>query len=263
MQGVKCVDNQHPIVSLTKEGQMINTKRAIFLLITTSILAVIALALISFHYNVPINLLNRLGLSIPAYSDSQYTHTDNLEYDERKSPSKAYKPQKIKIVMLGNSITYEGDWNKLLSRADVANRGISGDITEGFLSRLSDIYELKPEICMIMGGINDIGGIPVSDIYANYTKILENLKDHNISPIIQSTLFVSTKLYHWKEINKKVKELNRMLKDYAKANGIVFIDVNKALSTNGALDPSYTYDGVHLSGNAYEKWRDLILPKLQ
>lgn len=244
--------------------RMIKTKHAILLLITTNVITLIVLLIISFHYNVPTNLLNELGLSAPSYSTSNYRYTNNKSYGIRRSLFRVYTPQKIKIVMLGDSITYEADWNELLSRTDVANRGVSGDITEGFINRLSDIYELTPEICMIMGGFNDIvRGIPVSDIFASITKIIEGLQANNITPIIQSTLFVSAKRQDWKELNERVSELNRMLKDYGKANDIVFIDVNKELSKNGALEPSYTYDGVHLLGNGYRKWKDLILSELQ
>ena len=65
---------------------------------------------------------------------------------------KIYNPVKINIVMLGNSITWGVNWNELLSRTDVANRGIPCEKTEDFLYRLDDIYKLKPKICFIMGG---------------------------------------------------------------------------------------------------------------
>jgi lysophospholipase L1-like esterase len=166
--------------------------------------------------------------------------------------------------MLGDSITYRVDWNELLSRTDIANRGIDGDITEGFINRLSDIYEIHPAKCFIMGGINDIlKDIPVSEMFANITEIAEELQRNDITPIIQSTLFVSTKQRDWKQMNEKVNELNKLLEDYAQERKVDFVDLNSELSKDGALNQVYTYDGVHLLGNGYEKWRDLILPKIQ
>jgi lysophospholipase L1-like esterase len=242
----------------------VKTKRTIYLLIASNILTLIILLLVSYDFRGPKKLLNSLGLSGLTLADANYRHADYCKIEERRSIFKAYKPKNFKIVMLGDSMTYGIDWNELFSRSDVANRGIAGDLTEGFMKRLSDIYELNPEICMIMGGINDINNdIPVRDIFANFTKIIENLQAKKITPIIQSTLFVSTMHENWKEKNKKVNELNSMLMDYAKANDISFIDINKELSNNGALDPSYTYDGMHLRGNGYEKWRDSVLLKLQ
>jgi lysophospholipase L1-like esterase len=242
----------------------VKTKRTIYLLIASNILTLIILLLVSYDFRGPKKLLNSLGLSGLTLADANYRHTDYCKIEERRSIFRAYKPKNFKIVMLGDSMTYGIDWNELFSRSDVANRGIAGDLTEGFIKRLSDIYELNPEICMIMGGINDINNdIPVRDIFANFTKIIEDLQANKITPIIQSTLFVSTMHENWKEKNEKVNELNSMLMDYAKANDISFIDINKELSNNGALDPSYTYDGMHLRGNGYEKWRDSVLLKLQ
>jgi lysophospholipase L1-like esterase len=242
----------------------VKTKRINYLLIASNIITLIILLLVSDDFRGPKKLSNKLGLSGLASADANYRHTDYCKIEARRIVFKAYKPKKFKIVMLGDSITYGIDWNELFSRSDVANRGIAGDLTEGFMKRLSDIYELNPEICMIMGGINDINNdIPVSDIFVNFTKIIEDLQANKITPIIQSTLFVSAMDENWKEKNEKVNELNRMLMDYAIANDITFIDINKELSRNGALDSSYTYDGLHLTGNGYEKWRDSVLPKLQ
>ena len=67
---------------------------------------------------------------------------------------------------------------------------------------------------------------------------------------------------NWSLINNKVDDLNKMLKEYALKEGIIFIDVNSELSRGGALDSIYTRDGVHLSCNGYIKWRDLILSTL-
>jgi lysophospholipase L1-like esterase len=242
---------------------MTKTHKSVYWLITSNILTLITLLIISFHYNLPSKILNRFGLSVLDYGAPIQQYTINYNYKVRRSLFEVYQPKKVKIVMLGNSLTYGADWNELLSRTDVANRGIGSDITEGFLNRLSDIYKLEPEICLIMGGINDIErGIPVNDIFANITKITDGLRSKNITPVIQSTLLVSSNRHNWKETNKKVNELNRLLEHYTKTNDVDFIDVNKQLSRDGALNPIYTYDGLHLFGNAYAKWRDLILLKL-
>jgi lysophospholipase L1-like esterase len=219
---------------------------------------------LAFHYDIPQQILHRIGISSPTQADDvQYHYTANPEYDVRRSLFKVYRPTKIKIVMLGDSITYEADWNELLSRNDIANRGINADITEGFLKRLPDIYTLNPEVCFIMGGINDIGKrIPVKTIFTNYTNIIRALEDKTIRPVIQSTLHISTKQYRWKEINRRVDELNALLKEYALKNNLSFVDVNSVLSVNGALKSSYTYDGVHLLGSGYDTWKELITKEL-
>ena len=232
------------------ETRMKKTKFSIILLVSSNIITLCLLLFISFHFDVPTKVLNKLGITI-------------TEYNVRRSLFEVYQPKDIRIVMLGDSITYKVDWNELLSRTDVANRGIGNDNTKGFINRLSDIYVLNPETCFIMGGINDfIRGVSANKVFINYTKILKDLQNSGITPIIQSTLYVSETISNWSIINKKVDELNKMLREYANKEDVIFIDVNKELSTGGALDSIYTYDGVHLLGSGYVKWRDLILSTL-
>jgi len=236
------------------------TKKTAYFLVISYTITLVAFITIIFYFEVPTKLLSKLGIS----ASLNYKYTDNPAYDVRRSLFSVYKPKEVKVVMLGDSITYEADWNELLSRVDVVNRGIGLDTTEGLINRLSDIYILTPEICFMMGGINDIvKGIPVSGIFSNIRKISEELQSHNITPVIQSILFVSITWDDWREMNKKVNDLNRMLRKYSKEKGIIFVDVNQSLSKDGALDVKYTYDGVHLLGNGFEKWRDLILMELK
>jgi lysophospholipase L1-like esterase len=197
---------------------------------------------------VPSRVLNEFGIK------HRYPDADGFGTNQ---------PKNIRIVMLGDSITAFGNWIELLSRYDVANRGVGGDTTGGIINRLSDIYELSPELCFIMVGINDFEiGFSVSKTFMNYTEILKKLKNKGITPIIQSTLYVSETSPNWSLINNKVDDLNKMLKEYALKEGMMFLDVNSELSRGGALDSIYTYDGVHLSCNGYIKWRDLILSTL-
>jgi lysophospholipase L1-like esterase len=246
-----------------EEKQMTKTRRAILLLIIANACTLTALLFVSLHHISSTSPFDKSG-SMPSVRAANYRYTFNPRYDEQTSLYKVYRPQGTRIVMLGDSITHGVDWNELLSRTDVANRGIPGDVTEGFKNRLPDVYKLAPEMCMIMGGINDIvRGIPVSDVSANIEKIVGDLQSHNITPVIQSTLFVSRQFPNWEEVNGRVHRLNGMLKGYAHARNVTFLDINRKLSSNGALETSFTYDGIHLRGNGYEKWRDLLLPKLQ
>ena len=227
-------------------ASMNKTKFVIILLISSNIMTLCLLSFLSFRLDVPSRVLNEFGIK------HRYPDADE-----------AYQPKIIRIVMLGDSITAWGDWSELLSRWDVANRGVGGDTTEGIINRLSDIYELSPEICFIMVGINDFAiGLSVSKVFMNYTEILKELKNKGITPIIQSTLYVSETHPNWSLINNKVDDLNKMLKEYALKEGIMFIDVNNELSSGKALDSIYTYDGIHLLGSGYVKWRDLILSTL-
>lgn len=166
------------------------------------------------------------------------------------TPVFAVKSSNSKIVMLGDSITLGGAWNKLLQKRDVINQGVKSDTTRGFVNRLDRVYEQRPKVSFIMGGINDIAsGIQVRSIYKNYTVLIKKLKSQDIIPVIQSTLYTRNQKH-----NIKVEKLNKMLLRYSKKHKIEFIDLNKKMSKNKVLLTKYTSDGLHLSRRAYDVW---------
>jgi lysophospholipase L1-like esterase len=166
--------------------------------------------------------------------------------------------------MLGDSITEGANWNKIFGRTDISNQGIGEDTTEGFVNRLEYIYQLNPELCFIMGGINDLGkNIPINNVFNNIKTIVKELDEHNIKAIIQSTLYVSKKWPFWEKRNKDVMELNFLLEKYCLENDIEFININHVVSKDETLEEMYTNDGVHLLENGYEKWKELIIPMLE
>lgn len=71
---------------------------------------------------------------------------------------------KLKIVALGDSITWGypngKSWTNLVSietGIQIVNRGVSGETLEEMYYRLeNDVIKEKPEICIIMGGTNDV-----------------------------------------------------------------------------------------------------------
>jgi lysophospholipase L1-like esterase len=170
-----------------------------------------------------------------------------------------YETSSADIVMLGDSHTYNLNWDELLNRKGIINRGIDADITQGYLNRLKYIYKLNPKICFVEGGINDLySGFRVQEIFDNYKEIIEVLKNHKITPVIQSTLFVANTYASAKETNKKVEELNQMLINYAKENQIEYLDVNLLVSNKGFLNEELSYDGLHLNAKGYELWKPLV-----
>lgn len=174
------------------------------------------------------------------------------------------KMTKADVVFLGNSITAGGNWIELLGRERIANRGIGGDNTLGTLHRLQYVYALKPKLCFIMTGINDLyADASVDLVFKNYCAIIDTLRSHNIIPVIQSTLHVNPKWKRTEEKNPLVAELNVLLKEYAVKNSIQYIDVNAVLSSNNILRDEFTTDGVHLTPEAYGVWRELLFPVLK
>lgn len=179
---------------------------------------------------------------------------------EYKTDLYNYYEKKGDVVMLGNSITEEVNWNELLNRNNIINRGIGWDTSEGIKNRLSSVFNTEPKLCFIMAGANDIRlGIEESVIVTNIDAITKKLIDHKIKPIVFSILYVSIDFENYKEFNQKVKSINNELQFQCKKNGIEFIDLNKRLlNTNDLLQDQYSYDGIHLTGYGYSKWGVIV-----
>ncbi|MGE5431022.1 MAG: GDSL-type esterase/lipase family protein [Syntrophomonadaceae bacterium] len=201
-----------------------------------------------------------IAANLWAQADSTY-YQGTLDHRLQVGLYNVYKTEHAAIVMLGNSLTHGVNWNELLGRNDIAERGIPGDGLRDFLKRMQFVYKLNPKICFIMGGVNDLyTGYPPELIFANYTKVVEALKEHDIIPIIQSSLYVSSKYLLASQKNREISILNNLLKSYAEKNGILFIDLNARMSRGNDLRSELTFDGIHLNADGYVIWRDEIAP---
>lgn len=156
-----------------------------------------------------------------------------------------------KIVMYGNSITFQGDWNAVLKNSDVTNWGIPGYTTGQLIWTIKNLVKLKPVICFMEGGINDLYlGIPPERIYQNHVTALQELKKNHVIPVLQSIIFTQYDL----KLNKIIRKLNLKLKKYCEKNNFDFIDLNQFLSNDKALKPENSKDGVHITQAAYLPW---------
>lgn len=160
------------------------------------------------------------------------------------------------VVMYGNSITAQGKWVELLSRTDVMNNGLPGLTTYHFLKLIqSHVVDLRPKICFLEGGINDITiGVSQDKIQANFTKMLELLVANNITPVVTLTIYEQHNPYSKQEVDL----LNGFLIRYCKANQITFIDINPYISDATGLKTEFAIDQTHLNTKAYKVWAQEI-----
>ena len=182
---------------------------------------------------------------------------DDPYYKHRKSQfEQLMNNERYETMMLGDSITDEGQWDELLDNTKVQNRGISGDTTDGVLDRLNSISKGIKQV-FIMIGVNDImRGKEVDEVYANYLKIIQTFKDKNIKVYIQSTLYIGES--RKANFNPKIEELDARLEKYASENQITFINLNPILAPQKVLKKEFTSDDLHLNGTAYKLWREQI-----
>jgi lysophospholipase L1-like esterase len=184
--------------------------------------------------------------------------------------TKAHYPQRIKsfkkeplmagdIAFIGNSITEQGgNWAKRLNNAKIKNRGISGEVTEGVLARLGEIYHFKPSKVFIKIGINDLFTDDLTAAYVgnNILKIVQNI--HLNCP--KTKIYVQTILPTSTEnIALKIKTVNTILKNNAIKNHFVLIDLYSVFADEkDIIKTALTTDGVHLNEVGYNIWTNYI-----
>lgn len=172
-----------------------------------------------------------------------------------------------RIVFMGDSITEF--WSiinaEFFAEKPYINRGISGQTTPQMLIRFrADVIALKPAAVVILGGINDIAGntgpSTLDMIANNIFSMAELAKANQIKVILCSVLPAYD--FPWRPNQnpaEKVVALNEMIKNYAIANQIVFVDYYSAMADERkGLPTSYSNDGVHPNKTGYQIMNPLI-----
>ena len=211
-----------------------------------------------------------LSLLFVAIAATLLAQSDWAQHDRyaAKNDSITTRP---KAVLMGNSIT--DAWAKkrpeFFASNNFVGRGISGQVTSQMLCRFqSDVIELHPKIVVIMAGTNDIaqnnGYIAHEHILQNIQSMCELAKQNKIRPVLCSCLPAAA--FKWRPEMKPaedIKRLNEMIKAYAKANKITYIDYHSALvDERGGLPQKYAKDGVHPNLEAYAIMEKILLENL-
>ena len=178
----------------------------------------------------------------------------------------------VRIVFLGNSITQ--GWREkrpaFFAEHGFVGRGINGQTSSEMLVRMrQDVIELHPEIVVILAGANDIaqnnGYISPEHILGNIISMCELARVHNIQSVLCSLL--PTRSFWWtdriKDAPVRIQQMNAMIRAYAEANGIPFVDYwSKLAADDGGLLPGLSDDEVHPTVAGYEIMESILLPVL-
>lgn len=177
------------------------------------------------------------------------------------------KMGKERVVFMGNSITQS--WldhsPEFFKKNNYINRGISGQTTPQMLLRFrADVIQLQPKVVVILAGTNDIAGntgpMTLEQIFGNFVSMVELAKANNIKVVLSSVLPVYD--YPWLpglHPDKKIPELNGMLRAYANKVNIVYLDYFSAMvDDRNGLPKKYSHDGVHPSLEGYMVMEPLV-----
>ena len=181
------------------------------------------------------------------------------------------KPDKNekRVVFMGNSIT-EGWVNThpdFFKSNGYIGRGIGGQTSYRFLVRFrEDVINLSPALVVINAATNDIaentGAYHEDRTFGNIVSMVELAKANHIKVILTTTLPAAA--FGWnpaiKDAPQKIQSLNARIEAYAKANKIPFVNYYQPMvvGENKALNPQYTKDGVHPTGEGYDIMEALI-----
>ena len=176
--------------------------------------------------------------------------------NRQKIYERLFPRRQVDVVLFGDSLTFEGDWNNLLTSKSILNKGTSGTTSSELTKSMRrKVLIHHPKICFIQAGTNDIGlGIPIPRIIANFDTLLHTMQRHHIIPVIQLVVYNNNN----PQKNLTIDTLNAGLKCLIENNAIDFIDLNDFLSENKLLKKECTYDGVHFNRTAYTLWSSKI-----
>lgn len=185
---------------------------------------------------------------------SYHTEWTKTHYPERIQEFKNNPLKQNDIVFLGNSLTeLAGDWSLRFNTANIRNRGIAGDVTEGVLARLGEIYYFKPASVFIEIGINDLFASKTPDFIAgNICKMVRGIYQNTPeTKVYVQTILPTSNQY----LVENIKVTNDILRDSASTLGYTLVELHDLFANaSDLIKTEYTTDGVHLTAAGYEVW---------
>ncbi|WP_322743433.1 SGNH/GDSL hydrolase family protein [Sphaerospermopsis aphanizomenoides] len=181
----------------------------------------------------------------------------------------AEKPPEKLTILAGDSLSLWFPPDLLPEGKNWLNQGISGETSEGLLKRLELFDRTKPEVILIMIGINDmIRGVGDEEILANQKQIIGYLrKKHPKAKIVlQSILPHGGEEATWEGRekllaipNSRIRKLNEELEKIANQQKIKYVNLHPLFTDKqGDLRREFSTDGLHLNSQGYTVWRTAL-----
>lgn len=220
-----------------------------------------------------------IGLLLASTCFSQTSETEQLEqeikgyirlltdwgglvrYGSDNAELRAPKPGENRVVFLGDDLTEQWPEAFFAAHPHFLNRGIAKQTTPQMLVRFrQDVISLKPKVVVIQGGSNDYAGYagPATEgtITENITTMVELAKLHGIRVVLASVTPVcdcAGKILTERRPPGKLIGLNGWLRDFAKQQGLVYLDLYSALVQGRAFAKELTVDGLLPNAAGYAR----------
>ncbi len=166
------------------------------------------------------------------------------------------------VVFFGDSITQ--GWSTLAKdfpNLFVVNRGISGDTSRGLRYRVKeDVLDLHPRAVSMLIGTNDLalGGTP-AQVIDNIRAIVAELEkqNRNVRIVLNLVMPRGPKPDLPDLFPKKIKELNKLIQEFAKKNTRIVVCDSWSIfdDGNGVCKKEEFPDMLHPNKLGYAKWK--------
>jgi lysophospholipase L1-like esterase len=129
-----------------------------------------------------------------------------------------------------------------------------------------DVLDFSPKYVVILAGTNDIaknnGDISLENVIGNIMSMCQLAKANKIKPILCAVLPAAG--FYWRpEVKGSAEEiirLNKMIKEYAEAEKIPFVDFHTPLKDEfNGLPQIHAADGVHPNLQCYKIMEEIVL----
>lgn len=207
-----------------------------------------------------------VGIGAFAQKEGKYS----TYYYQRASLFEVLPVDSDDILFVGNSITDGGEWCELFQNPNVKNRGISGDTTQGVYDRLDVLLKGTPAQIFLLIGINNVPrGESADSIAAGIRRIVQRIRQESPATevLVQSVLPVTPQYGKFDGHTSRwqlVPEINRRVRRLAQEEKVTYIDLfSHFADAEGKMKPEYTNDGLHLKGNGYLLWKEVVQPFLK
>lgn len=208
-------------------------------------------------------------MSFWGYSQDWFGFNRYRADNERIIESKAYP----RVVFMGNSIT--DNWAyfhpEFFSENHFCGRGISGQTSAQMLVRFTaDVVDLHPEAVVIMAGTNDVAHndywVVPKEVVGNIVAMCEIAQANGIVPIISSIPPCSK--FPWRleieNAGQTIVDINKALRDYAEAKGLVYVDYHTALADeNLGFPETLSEDGCHPNPDTYFTMERMVMEAIE
>ena len=200
-----------------------------------------------------------VGVTMPDLND--FLHPwDVGTYVMRVTLFGSLPPMNGGVAFVGDSLTDYGRWSEAYPDLRVRNFGVAGDTTVGLQHCISQVVDAKPAKVFLMIGTNDVEfGRTREQIVAN----IEDITDRLSKGIPGVKIYVESLLPRQPQYDAKVQAVNVLLKGMVERRGLTFINLYPHFVANDRLDPKLTSDDIHLAGEGYARWRDVIRPYIE